>query len=195
MPFCFFYTGSACCRHVQFFLKRRRLCPLFRNGEFTVSTSQHCCCMTFRGNVHSCRVAVGRMLGKLFVFTLLSCTLLLLPRCVCLSVSVALRSSGRLPQKVSHCSGECLANHPGSARYNICKHALSTHTCLTQNSATLLWGEKSTFPGITCDVTPLLIGGTSCTSFPAATSVLLVFLAPPLKICFPQKFTHMCPDL
>lgn len=58
---------------------------------------------------------------------------------VCLFVSVALRSSGRLPQKVSHSPGERLANHPGSARYKIYKQAfIHTHTCLTQTRAVLL---------------------------------------------------------
>ena len=49
-------TGSTCCRHVQFFLKGRRLCPLLCNGKLSVSASPTCVCMSSCGNIHSCRV-------------------------------------------------------------------------------------------------------------------------------------------
>lgn len=90
---CISFTGSTRCRHVQFFLKRRRLCPLLRNGERSVSESQECVCMCFCGNVHSCRLTgeVGQQ------FHLLCCHVLY---CLSystyhlfLSVSVALRRS------------------------------------------------------------------------------------------------------
>lgn len=131
LNYCFDYPGPTCCRHVQFLLKRRGLCPLLRNSEYSESTSQTCVCMSFCGNVHSCRGTGEHRLGQ--PFCLLCCHVfycssypthprLFLP---VVFVSVALRSSSWLPQKVSHCSGECLANHPGTARYNTCKH----HAC------------------------------------------------------------------
>lgn len=87
----------------------------------------------FRGNVHSCGGSRGKKktacVSHFIHFAIISFKCLSdwtlpsfppLPLHIHFSlwffVSAALRGSGGLPQKVSHCTGECFANRPGAAR-------------------------------------------------------------------------------
>lgn len=123
--------------NVLYFFHRINLlqtCTVFSQKKATMpatswwwvkSASQQHICVTFFENPHSCRVTGTR---SLYIDTKCSAC-----------VPVALRSSSWLPQKVSHCFGECPTNHPRPTRYNPCKHALLSHTHPTCNSTALLF--------------------------------------------------------
>lgn len=119
------FPGSTGCRHVQFLLKRRGLCPILCHSEFSVSCTVMCLHDCLSVGTPAAAVERGEQrpvtiyLAAMYFLWLVSFSHQ--THTVSLFLT-ALGVSSWLPQKVSDCFGECPANHSGSTRYNIHTH-------------------------------------------------------------------------